>query len=89
MTTPSGTDQFHGSAYYYNRNSALSANGWFSNQNGTPKPFLNLNQIGTTFGGPIIKDKLFFYFSYEAYRLRAQALQNITFLTPKPPATES
>ena len=82
MTTPSGTDQFHGSAYYYNRNSALSANGWFSNQNGTPKPFLNLNQIGTTFGGPIIKDKLFFYFAYEAYRLRAQALQNFTVLTP-------
>jgi hypothetical protein len=81
LTTPSGTDQFHGSGYYYNRNSAVRANDWFSNQVGTPKPFLNLNQIGATFGGPIIKDKLFFYVSYEAYRLRAQSIQNFTVLT--------
>ncbi len=81
MTTPSGTDQFHGSGYYYNRNSAVRANDWFANQNGTPKPFLNLNQIGGTVGGPIIKDKLFFYLAYEAYRLRQEALQNNTVLT--------
>ena len=81
MTTPSGTDQLHGSVYYYNRNSAVSANNWFSNQIGTPQPFLNLNQFGVTVGGPIIKDKLFFYASYEAYRLRQQALQNWTVLT--------
>jgi len=80
MTTPSGGDQFHGSGYYYNRNSAVRANDWFSNQNGTPKPFLNLNQIGATLGGPIIKDKLFFYVAYEAYRLRSQAIQN--FIVP-------
>lgn len=82
MTTPSGGDQFHGSGYYYNRNSAVKANDWFSNQVGTPKPFLNLNQIGATFGGPIIKDKLFFYVAYEAYRLRSQATQNFTVFTP-------
>jgi hypothetical protein len=81
MTTPSGGDQFHGSGYYYNRNSAVRANDWFANQNGTPKPFLNLNQIGATIGGPIIKDKLFFYLAYESYRLRQQALQNNTVLT--------
>lgn len=81
MTTPSGTDQFHGSAYYYNRNSAVEANNWFSNQIGTPKPFLNLNQFGATIGGPIIKDKLFFYAAYENYRLRQQALQNFTVFT--------
>jgi len=82
MTTPSGTDQFHGSGYYYNRNSAVEANQWFSNQVGTPKPFLNLNQVGATIGGPIIKDKLFFYAAYESYRLRQQALQNFTVFTP-------
>jgi hypothetical protein len=81
MTTPSGGDQFHGSGYYYNRNSAVRANDWFSNQNGTPKPFLNLNQIGGTIGGPIVKDKLFFYLAYVAYRLRQEALQNNTVLT--------
>ncbi len=53
MTTPSGTNEVHGSGYYYNRNSALSANNWFSNQNGTEKPFLNLNQMGGTVGGPV------------------------------------
>ena len=81
LTTPSGSDQFHGSGYYYNRNSAVAANEWFSNQNGTPKPFLNLNQIGGTFGGPIVKDKLFFYLAYEAYRRRQSVLQNNTVLT--------
>ena len=59
----------------------MRANDWFSNQVGTPKPFLNLNQIGATLGGPIIKDKLFFYVAYEAYRLRAQSIQNFTVLT--------
>ena len=53
MTTPSGGDQFHGSGYYYNRNSAVRRADWFANQNGTGKPFLNLNQIGGTVGGPI------------------------------------
>ena len=81
LTSPSGGNEFHGSGYYYNRNSAVRANDWFANQNGIPKPFLNLNQIGATLGGPVIKDKLFFYLSYEAYRLRQQALQNNTVLT--------
>lgn len=81
MTTPSGGNQLHGSGYYYNRNSAVSAADWFANQNGTGKPFLNLNQIGGTVGGPIRKDKLFFYLAYEAFRLRQTALENNTVLT--------
>ncbi|HKW99065.1 MAG TPA: TonB-dependent receptor [Bryobacteraceae bacterium] len=81
LTTPSGTNQLHGSGYYYNRNSAVASADWFANQNGTGKPFLNLNQIGGTVGGPVIKDKLFFYLAYEAYRRRQTALQNNTVLT--------
>jgi hypothetical protein len=82
LTTPSGTNELHGSAYWYNRNSALAANQWFNNQAGVHKPFLNLNQLGGTVGGAIIKDKLFFYLNYEAYRLRQQSLSTAQVLTP-------
>ena len=74
LTTKSGTNELHGNVYWYNRNSALAANQWFNNQAGVAKPFLNLNQPGGSVGGAIIKDKLFFYLNYEAYRLRQQTL---------------
>ena len=82
MVTPSGGNRFHGSAYWYNRNSALSANDWFNNRNGVGVPFLNQNQLGGSLGGPIRKDKLFFYFNYEAFRLKQQTPINRTVLTP-------
>jgi hypothetical protein len=82
LTTPSGTNQLHGNVYWYNRNSALAANQWFNNQTGVQKPFLNLNQLGGSVGGAIIKDKLFFYLNYEAYRLRQQQLDINQVLTP-------
>ncbi|MFN7992102.1 MAG: TonB-dependent receptor [Bryobacteraceae bacterium] len=82
LITPSGTNVLHGNGYWYNRNSALAANNWFNNQAGVEKPFLNLNQLGGSIGGPIIKDKLFFYTNYEAYRLRQSTLTTNTVLTP-------
>ncbi len=82
LTTPSGTNSLHGNGYWYNRNSALAANNWFNNQTGVAKPFLNLNQLGGSLGGPVIKDKLFFYVNYEAYRLRQSQLNTNTILTP-------
>lgn len=82
FVTPSGTNQFHGAAYWGNRNSALAANSWFNNQAGVKNPFLNLNQVGAHIGGPIVKDKLFFYVQYEAYRLKQQTSSNYTVLTP-------
>ena len=81
LTTPSGTNELHGGVYWFNRNSALAANDWFNNQTGVGKPFLNLNQLGGDVGGPIIKDKLFFFLHYEAYRLRQQQLETNTVLT--------
>ncbi|HUB31442.1 MAG TPA: carboxypeptidase regulatory-like domain-containing protein [Bryobacteraceae bacterium] len=68
FSTPSGTNQFHGEGYWYNRNNYFSANDWFNNQSGIARPFLNQNQMGTSVGGPIMKDKLFFYSNYEAVR---------------------
>lgn len=81
FNTPSGSNEYHGSAYWYNRNNIASANTWFNNKNGAARPFLNQNQLGGSFGGPIIKDKLFFYSNYEAFRLRQQSPQTRTILT--------
>ncbi|QOY89536.1 TonB-dependent receptor [Paludibaculum fermentans] len=72
LVTRSGSNDWHGALYWYNRNSALSANDWFNNRAGVGVPFLNLNQPGGSIGGRIIRDKLFFYTNYEAYRLRQQ-----------------
>ena len=82
IVTPSGTNSYHGNAYWYNRNSHFGANDWFNDQSGTARPFLNLNQLGATIGGPIIKDKLFFFSNYEAYRSRATSPRTLTVLTP-------
>ena len=81
FVTPSGTNQFHGSAFIQNRNSAFAANGWFSNQSGTPIAFLNQNQLGGTFSGPVKKDRIFFYANFEAFRRHQQTTQTRTILT--------
>ena len=81
FVTPSGGNTFHGGGFWSNRNSALAANTWFNNQSGVKKPFLNQNQTGGNLGGHIKKDKLFFYFNYEAFRLNQQAAQTRTILT--------
>jgi len=82
FVTPSGTNQYHGAGYWSNRNSALAANSFFNNQAGVKNPFLNQNQIGGKLGGRIVRDKLFFYVNYEAYRQRQQTSENYTVLTP-------
>ena len=63
-----GTNQFHGDAFEYLRNSALDANDWFQQQAGSPIAPLRKNQFGAAFGGPIRKDKTFFYAVYEGIR---------------------
>jgi hypothetical protein len=64
-----GTNQWHGSLFEYNRVQALTANDWFSNNAGV-KDHLVRNQFGGSVGGPIIKDKTFFFATVEAHRLR-------------------
>ena len=59
FTTPSGTNEYHGYAFWQNRNNDFAANDFFDNQAGNPLPRLNLNQIATNVGGPIKKDKYF------------------------------
>jgi len=70
VVTKSGGNAFHGSVFEYIRNDALDAANFFDNVIGQKAP-LRLNQFGGSLGGPIVKDKAFFFFSYEGYRLRA------------------
>jgi hypothetical protein len=64
--TKSGTNQYHGNVQYEWTGSSLNANDWFNNHFGTPRPFANNNQWAASLGGPIKKDKLFFFVDYEA-----------------------
>ena len=66
VVTKSGTNQYHGNVYEFFRNKVLNAQGYFS----TEKPDFKQNQFGGTFGGPIKKDRTFFFASYEARRIR-------------------
>ena len=65
FTTRRGTNEFKFGLFEFNRNDNLSANSFFNNANGIKRPFRNRNQFGGTAGGPILKDKLFGFFSYE------------------------
>lgn len=84
LSTKSGTNTWHGELYEYLRNRALDANTWFSDYHGLAKPAFTQNQFGGNVGGPILKDKAFFFFSYEGFRLR----QGQTFTTTVPTAAE-
>lgn len=83
VVTRSGTNQFHGSAYEFFRNSVMDANSWFNNANGEKIPALKRNNFGGTFGGPIRKDKTFFFVDYEGLRAStAQTSSQISVPTP-------
>jgi carboxypeptidase family protein/TonB-dependent receptor-like protein len=65
VSTKSGTNHFHGAGWDYIQNGALNANSYFNNYNGIPRGQYNYNQFGGTVGGPIKRDKTFFFVSYE------------------------
>jgi outer membrane receptor protein involved in Fe transport len=65
VTIKSGTNEYHGDAYEYFRNSGLNANSFFNNADGLPRPGLHYNRFGGVLGGPIKKNKLFFFVDYE------------------------
>lgn len=65
LVTKSGTNQFHGSLYEFNRNTATAANTWFNNRSGVPREQLVRNQFGASLGGRVIKDRAFFFLNYE------------------------
>ncbi len=65
MITRSGTNSYHGEAYDFIRNTITDANNWFNNQSGVPIPPVHRHDFGGTFGGPIIKNKTFFFFDWD------------------------
>jgi hypothetical protein len=70
LLTKSGTNEFHGGLYEFLRNDKLNANDFFSNKTGVPRPKFRQNQFGGSLGGPIKKDKTFFFGDIEALRIR-------------------
>jgi hypothetical protein len=70
VTTRPGSNEYHGSLFLYFGNDIFDAGDWFANSRGLKQPARRLNNFGGTFGGPITKDKIFFFGSYEGLRLR-------------------
>src|SRR5262249_45195935 len=81
LTTRSGTNQFHGSLYEFLRNKVLNSNTFFNNRAGISRPAFTQNQYGGRVGGPVQKDKTFFFFSYEGFKLRQGASYTYTVPT--------
>ena len=79
VATKSGTNNFHGSLYEFNRLSALAANTYNNDANGIDKPGFTRNQFGYSIGGPIVKNKLFFFSGTEWTRVRSSATVTQTF----------
>ena len=81
--TKSGSNEFHGNAQYYWNGSILNANGWFNNATGVARPADNANQWAGSFGGPIKKDKLFFFFDSEGLRVLLPTTFFVTIPSPQ------
>lgn len=75
VLTKSGSNEFHGNAYHFFRNNTLNANNFFLNSTGTRRPLYIRNQFGFTLGGPVRKDRTFFFVSYQGSRERNGAAQ--------------
>jgi Carboxypeptidase regulatory-like domain/TonB-dependent Receptor Plug Domain len=82
ISIKNGSNDFHGNLYEFLRNRSLDANDYFLNGAGQPRPALTYNQFGGTIGGPIIKDKTFFFINIESFRQRQGMALTATVPTP-------
>jgi len=80
--TKSGTNQFHGNAIYYWNGRTLNANDYINNENQVKRPFDNVNQWAASIGGPIVKDKTFFFWNYEGLRVVIPTAGQVRIPTP-------
>jgi hypothetical protein len=87
-TTKSGANQFHGGVYAYHQQTGWNANEWFFNRHQVARPQMHRNVDGGYIGGPIIRDKLFFFGSYQAQRVTDQLLASSIVAVP-PGLTDS
>ena len=83
LVTKSGSNSVHGSVFEFNRNDAFSANSYFNNKNDLPRDTLKRNQYGFAVGGPIKKDKLFWFTSYQGQKQTAGLSRTISTFTPE------
>lgn len=81
--TKSGTNNWHGNASYFWNGSAMNANSFFNNANGAARPFTNANQWAASLGGPIKKDKTFFFLNTEGLRLILPTSQSVNIPSPQ------
>ncbi|MBL8233436.1 MAG: TonB-dependent receptor [Bryobacterales bacterium] len=81
MVTKSGTNEFHGTGFYFFRDAALNANGWFANRAGSPRANFRRNQLGGVLGGPVVKNKTFFFATYERTNQKSPLAYTATFPT--------
>ncbi len=82
FVTRSGTNEFHGGAFWQVRNTFFDANYYYNNQQGLPRDIIKENQAGFHVGGPILKNKLFFFTNFEIFRLPGTKAYTRTVLTP-------
>ncbi|HET7106669.1 MAG TPA: TonB-dependent receptor [Candidatus Acidoferrum sp.] len=82
IVTPKGTNNWHGQGFWNYRTNGWAANDWFNDASGVPNSKLVRNQGGGNLGGPIKKDKLFVYGYYELLRLKQEAPNNTTVISP-------
>jgi hypothetical protein len=82
LITRSGTNQFHGNAFDYLRNTDLNANDFFNNASGIARPKFIQNIYGGSFGGPILKNRTFIFGNFQGRRTRQEVIRNRTVLTP-------
>ena len=82
VNTKSGTNRFHGLGYEYVRNNFFDSNDFFSDRHGLAKPKYNQNQFGGNLGGPVLKNRLFFFFDYEGTRIKQGVLRTATVPLP-------
>ncbi len=87
LTTKSGTNAMHGGAYEYHQSTGWNANQWFYNHFELPRPHMNRNVFGGYLGGPIKKDKLFYFVSYQGQRVADQLL-GISLVAVPPDLTD-
>ncbi|MCA2964213.1 MAG: TonB-dependent receptor [Acidobacteriaceae bacterium] len=82
IITKGGTNDLHGSLFAFNRNREFSANQYFNNANRQQRPPFNRNEFGVTAGGPVIRNKTFFFGSYEGLRQRQATTSFFAYATP-------
>ncbi len=83
VITKSGTNDFHGTAFEFFRDKSMNANSWENNRRGAPKRAYHFNQFGGNIGGPVVKNKVFFFFDYDGQR---NTTPNPVFLQVAPPS---